>query len=101
MLLLSEKESFGLVLLEAMACGVPSIGTNVGGIPEVIEPGVTGYLSEVGEVETSARQAISILADKDLHKRFSENSMNRVKQFFSSSQIVEQYEELYMKLIKT
>lgn len=99
-LLLSEKESFGLVLLEAMACGVPSIGTNIGGIPEVIEHGVTGFLSEVGEVEHIAEQAISILIDPDLHKRFSENSIQRVKDHFSSRYIVEQYEDLYLKLIK-
>jgi N-acetyl-alpha-D-glucosaminyl L-malate synthase BshA len=99
-LLLSEKESFGLVLLEAMACGVPSVGTNIGGIPEVIEHGVTGFLSEVGEVENIADQAISILIDPDLHKRFSENSIQRVKDRFSSRYIVEQYEDLYLKLIK-
>lgn len=99
-LLLSEKESFGLVLLEAMACGVPSVGTNIGGIPEVIEHGVTGFLSEVGDVENIAEQAISILIDPDLHKRFSENSIQRVKDRFSSRYIVEQYEDLYLKLIK-
>jgi len=99
-LLLSEKESFGLVLLEAMACGVPSVGTNIGGIPEVIEHGVTGFLSEVGDVENIADQAISILIDPDLHKRFSENSIQRVKDRFSSRYIVEQYENLYLKLIK-
>ena len=99
-LLLSEKESFGLVLLEAMACGVPSVGTNIGGIPEVIDHGVTGFLSEVGEVEQIAEQAISILSDPDLHKRFSENSIQRVKDRFSSGNIVEQYEDLYLKLIK-
>ncbi|WP_417900031.1 N-acetyl-alpha-D-glucosaminyl L-malate synthase BshA [Bacillus haimaensis] len=99
-LLLSEKESFGLVLLEAMACGVPSVGTNIGGIPEVIEHGVTGFLSEVGEVENIADQAISILIDPELHKRFSENCIQRVKDRFSSRYIVEQYEDLYLKLIK-
>ncbi|MBM7619523.1 N-acetyl-alpha-D-glucosaminyl L-malate synthase BshA [Bacillus tianshenii] len=99
-LLLSEKESFGLVLLEAMACGVPSVGTNIGGIPEVIDHGVTGYLSEVGEVDHIAEQAISILSDPDLHKRFSENSIQRVKDRFSSRHVVEQYEEIYMNLIK-
>ncbi|WP_078380210.1 N-acetyl-alpha-D-glucosaminyl L-malate synthase BshA [Sutcliffiella halmapala] len=100
MLLLSEKESFGLVLLEAMACGVPSVGTNVGGIPEVIEHGVTGYLCEVGEIDEIAMRAIAILENDALHKRFSEKSIKRVKELFNSSYIVEQYEELYMNLIK-
>ena len=59
-LLLSEKESFGLVLLEAMACGVPCIGTNTGGIPEVIEHEKTGYICEVGDVEEAASKAIQL-----------------------------------------
>lgn len=58
-LLLSEKESFGLVLLEAMACGVPCIGTNIGGIPEVIEHEKTGYICEVGDVEEAKKQSNS------------------------------------------
>ena len=55
MLLLSEKESFGLVALEAMACGVPCIGTNVGGIPEVIENDKTGYICEVSQIDQMAK----------------------------------------------
>ncbi|WP_223702018.1 N-acetyl-alpha-D-glucosaminyl L-malate synthase BshA [Sutcliffiella deserti] len=100
MLLLSQKESFGLVLLEAMACGVPSVGTNVGGIPEVIAHGETGYLSELGDVENIAKQAISILGNSDLHQSFSENSIKRVRDLFSSRNIVNQYEELYWNLIQ-
>jgi len=60
-LLLSEKESFGLVLLEAMACGVPCIGTNIGGIPEVIEHEKTGYICEVGDVEEQRAKQFSYL----------------------------------------
>ena len=54
MLLPSEKESFGLVALEAMACGVPTIGSNAGGIPELITHGETGYLADVGDTDTMA-----------------------------------------------
>ena len=64
-LLLSEKESFGLVLLEAMACGVPGIGTNIGGIPEVIDHGTNGYLVELGDVDAVAQYAIELLSDED------------------------------------
>ncbi|NLP49217.1 N-acetyl-alpha-D-glucosaminyl L-malate synthase BshA [Bacillus sp. RO1] len=100
MLLLSEKESFGLVLLEAMACGVPSVGTKIGGIPEVIEDGVTGYLSDVGDVEDIAKNAIRILDNANLHKEFAGNAITRVKEHFSSRRIVEQYEDMYKQLIK-
>ncbi|QFT89375.1 D-inositol 3-phosphate glycosyltransferase [Bacillus sp. THAF10] len=99
MLLLSEKESFGLVLLEAMACGVPSVGTKIGGIPEVIEDGKTGFISEVGDIEDIAMNAIKILSDSTLHNTFASNSIKRVKEHFSSQSIVSQYEDLYMHLV--
>src|SRR5690625_7653042 len=57
LLLMSEQESFGLVILEAMACEVPSIGTNVGGIPEVINHGETGYLVELGDIASAAKRS--------------------------------------------
>ncbi|WP_404346604.1 N-acetyl-alpha-D-glucosaminyl L-malate synthase BshA [Sutcliffiella horikoshii] len=100
MLLLSEKESFGLVLLEAMACGVPSVGTKIGGIPEVIDDGVTGFLSDVGDVEDIAKNAVRILDNATLHKEFAENAISRVKEHFSSRRIVQQYEDMYKQLIK-
>ncbi|WP_040208386.1 N-acetyl-alpha-D-glucosaminyl L-malate synthase BshA [Neobacillus jeddahensis] len=99
MLLLSEKESFGLVALEAMACGVPCIGTNVGGMPEVIEHGVSGYICDVGDIDDISQKAISLLNDCDLHQRFSLQSLEVVKTKFKADQIVEQYEQLYWKLL--
>lgn len=99
MLLLSEKESFGLVALEAMACGVPCIGTNVGGIPEVIQQGVSGYICEVGDLEDISRKAISLLSDLDLHQKMSLNALDTVKTKFRADRIVEQYEQLYWKLL--
>lgn len=99
-LLLSEKESFGLVLLEAMACEVPAIGTNIGGIPEVIIDGETGYLCEVGDVETAALKAVQLLTDDDLHQRFSKAAFNRMKDTFCSHLITAQYEAIYQQLIE-
>jgi N-acetyl-alpha-D-glucosaminyl L-malate synthase BshA len=99
MLLLSEKESFGLVALEAMACGVPCIGTNVGGIPEVILHGETGFICDVGDIEEISNKAITLLNDQHLHQQFSKLSVETVKTTFNAAKIVEQYEELYFKLI--
>ncbi|WP_214481268.1 N-acetyl-alpha-D-glucosaminyl L-malate synthase BshA [Bacillus sp. SM2101] len=98
-LLLSEKESFGLVLLEAFACGVPGIGTNIGGIPEVITPGENGYISQVGDIEDVAKKAVQILTDDQLHKQMSEAAVTTVKEKFHSTKIVEQYERLYFTLL--
>src|SRR2546423_15545507 len=64
MLMPSELESFGLAALEAMACEVPTVATNVGGVPEVIDHGVTGLLAEVGDVEAMARYSIGMLSDE-------------------------------------
>ncbi|WP_066312938.1 N-acetyl-alpha-D-glucosaminyl L-malate synthase BshA [Bacillus sp. FJAT-29814] len=99
MLLLSEKESFGLVALEAMACGVPCIGTNVGGIPEVIEHGVTGYVCELGDINDYSDKAISLLNDTSLHGQFANRSVETVKSKFQAGKIVEQYENLYFSLV--
>ncbi|EKN69583.1 glycosyl transferase group 1 protein [Neobacillus bataviensis LMG 21833] len=99
MLLLSEKESFGLVALEAMACGVPCIGTNVGGIPEVIQHGENGYICELTDIGDIAEKSISLLTDNVLHQQFSQASVNTVRTKFKAEQIVEQYEQLYYKLL--
>ncbi|WP_026018955.1 N-acetyl-alpha-D-glucosaminyl L-malate synthase BshA [Ureibacillus thermosphaericus] len=97
-LLLSEKESFGLVLLEAMACGVPGIGTNVGGIPEVIEHGVNGYVVELGDVQQAAAYAIELLTDENKHEEFKLNAIQTVQTKFHEEPIIDQYEELYYRL---
>ncbi|MCM3718908.1 N-acetyl-alpha-D-glucosaminyl L-malate synthase BshA [Fictibacillus phosphorivorans] len=99
-LLLSEKESFGLVLLEAMACGVPVIGTNIGGLPEVIVDGETGYMVEVGDTDAVAAKAISLLRDEDKLNRFRENAVLHVRENFLSEKIVSEYEEIYNSLVK-
>ncbi|MBT9249980.1 N-acetyl-alpha-D-glucosaminyl L-malate synthase BshA [Bacillus halotolerans] len=97
-LLLSEKESFGLVLLEAMACGVPCIGTNIGGIPEVIKNNVSGFLVDVGDVEAASAKAVRILEDEQLSKQFTEAAMEMLNNEFSSQKIVSQYEQIYADL---
>lgn len=100
MLLLSEKESFGLVLLEAMACEVPCIGTAVGGIPEVIIPGENGYLVPLGDINSVAEYGLKILKDPHLHNQLKKRAVQIVKERFSSSQIVEQYEKMYERVAK-
>jgi N-acetyl-alpha-D-glucosaminyl L-malate synthase BshA len=99
-LLLSEKESFGLVLLEAMACGVPCIGTTIGGIPEVIEDGKTGFLCELGNVEEIAEKAMQILTDPHLHTYMAKQAVQTVYKKFHSREIVGQYEDIYVSLAK-
>ncbi|RZT22586.1 MULTISPECIES: N-acetyl-alpha-D-glucosaminyl L-malate synthase BshA [Fictibacillus] len=99
-LLLSEKESFGLVLLEAMACGVPVIGTRIGGIPEVVVDGETGYMVEVGDTAAVASKAVSLLKDDDKLSRFRENSVLHVRENFLSEKIVSVYEDIYNSLVK-
>ncbi|ATL39963.1 N-acetyl-alpha-D-glucosaminyl L-malate synthase BshA [Bacillus velezensis] len=97
-LLLSEKESFGLVLLEAMACGVPCIGTNIGGIPEVIKDQVSGFLVEVGDIQAASEKALAVLEDRQLSKRLTDHALKMVETAFSSQRIVSQYERIYDEL---
>ncbi|MDQ0271056.1 N-acetyl-alpha-D-glucosaminyl L-malate synthase BshA [Cytobacillus purgationiresistens] len=99
MLLLSEKESFGLVALEAMACGVPCIGTNIGGIPEVISDGRNGFICQLGDIEGIAEKALELLTDEALHRSFSRASLATVSNSFSAEKIVSQYEEIYNQLL--
>nr|WP_276323802.1 N-acetyl-alpha-D-glucosaminyl L-malate synthase BshA [Planococcus halocryophilus] len=98
-LLLSEKEAFGLVLLEAMACGVPVIGTNIGGMPEIINPGVNGFLVELGDTEQAARYAIDMLSDEVLLQKLRQGALDTVSEHFHSSKILQQYEGLYEQLM--
>ncbi|MGD2434424.1 N-acetyl-alpha-D-glucosaminyl L-malate synthase BshA [Bacillus velezensis] len=97
-LLLSEKESFGLVLLEAMACGVPCIGTNIGGIPEVIKDQVSGFLVEVGDIQAASEKALAVLEDTQLSKRLTDHALKMAETAFSSQRIVSQYERIYDEL---
>ncbi|HRD58768.1 MAG TPA: N-acetyl-alpha-D-glucosaminyl L-malate synthase BshA [Ferruginibacter sp.] len=97
-LLTSEYESFGLAALEAMAAEVPVISTNAGGLPEINIDGYCGYMSNVGDVEGMARNAISILKDDATLAKFRKNALEQAKKF-DIHNIVPIYEELYKRLI--
>lgn len=94
----SEKESFGLAALEAMACEVPVISSNTGGIPELNVQGVTGFLSPVGDIEDMTRKALFVL-DKDNLPRFKENALSRAKEF-DITRILPIYESYYSKILE-
>ena len=99
MLLPSETESFGLSALEAMACGVPVVATQVGGLPELISEGLTGHLCPVGEIEGMATAALDILAAGKLDE-FRSNSRQRAADNYSAEQIAPQYEAFYREVIE-
>ena len=94
----SEKESFGLAALEAMACEVPVISSNTGGIPELNVQGVTGFMSNVGDVEDMTRKALFVL-DKNNLPKFKENALKRAQEF-DISNILPIYESYYQKIME-
>lgn len=98
-LLPSETESFGLAALEAMAMKMPVISTNAGGLPEVNIHGKTGYLSNVGNVEEMANNAIDLLGNEELFKKFQQQAYNHALKFDVNS-VLPQYEKLYERLLK-
>jgi N-acetyl-alpha-D-glucosaminyl L-malate synthase BshA len=100
-LLPSDSESFGLAALEAMACGVPVIGTDAGGLPEVVEDGSDGFLRPVGDVDGMAQAALSLLRDPAKWKRFSENARRRAVEVFPAEAIVARYRELYRRTLES
>jgi len=98
-LLPSENESFGLAGLEALSCGVPVIGSRIGGIPEVVEDGVTGFLHPLGDVDAMAASAIALLSDPERHQEVSRRARERAVERFAESRIVARYRELYERAI--
>ncbi|MCS7462503.1 N-acetyl-alpha-D-glucosaminyl L-malate synthase BshA [Paenibacillus doosanensis] len=100
MLLPSEKESFGLVALEAMACGVPSVASNAGGIPELITHGETGFLADIGDVDQMAYYTKMLLTDKALYEKVTQACLHRARFTFCNDVITRQYEEIYYRVLE-
>ena len=97
-LLPSETESFGLSALEAMACSVPLVSTNAGGLPEINLEGKTGFLSDVGDIESMSRNAIYILSDNARLQEFKKAAIAQARKF-EKQHIIPQYEKLYVEVI--
>ncbi len=95
----SESESFGLAALEAMACKVPVITSNAGGLPELNVEGVTGFLKDIGDVDGMAEKAIYILEDEARLETFKDNALARAKEF-DLSIILPRYESYYMEVLE-
>lgn len=97
-LMTSEKESFGLAALEAMACEVPVISTNAGGLPELNVDGVTGFVCDVGDIDAMVEKSIHVLDNEHLQK-FKDGALNRAKEF-DIENILPKYEEFYQSVLK-
>jgi N-acetyl-alpha-D-glucosaminyl L-malate synthase BshA len=100
LLLPSELESFGLVALEAMASEVVPIATNVGGVPEVIDHGKSGFLADVGDVETMSKYAIELLSDESRLRKMGKDCRNAASARFCTTKIIPQYENYYRLVLE-
>jgi N-acetyl-alpha-D-glucosaminyl L-malate synthase BshA len=99
-LLPSQLESFGLAALEAMACEVPVIATNVGGVPEVVEHGVDGFLVEPGDVGEAARYAIEILSRADRGREMGKIARINAKKNYCANDVIPTYERYYKRVLE-
>ena len=100
-LLPSENESFGLAVLEALACGVPCVTSNAGGLPEVNINGETGFTVKVGEIDTFANRIEQLLNNEELRKRFSKNAKNISRDRFSADKIMPLYLDYYEEILSS
>src|SRR5277367_6452839 len=100
MLMPSQLESFGLAALEAMACEVVPIATNVGGVPEVIDHGKTGFLADVGDIDAMSRDAINVLSDEARLKKMGEQARASAQARFCASKIIPMYERHYRDVLE-
>jgi L-malate glycosyltransferase len=99
-LLPSAQESFGLAALEAMACEVPVVASNVGGLPEVIEHGISGFLHPPDDLDGMARSAIAVLTDARLREYITEAALSRVRERFCVDLVVPMYERCYERCLR-
>lgn len=95
----SEKESFGLAALEAMACGTPVVASDTGGLPELVLDGVTGYTCPVGDVSTMSERVMRLFGDRELWTNMSRAGQERAKSVFSAEAIVPEYIKIYEHLL--
>ncbi|MCM3126589.1 MULTISPECIES: N-acetyl-alpha-D-glucosaminyl L-malate synthase BshA [unclassified Paenibacillus] len=99
LLLPSEKESFGLVALEAMACGIPTIGSTAGGIPELVTHGSTGLLSGIGDTKQMAEYALMLLRNEEMMKSYKQACLDRASSHFDIDKITAEYEQIYRRVL--
>jgi N-acetyl-alpha-D-glucosaminyl L-malate synthase BshA len=100
-LLPSELESFGLSALEAMACGVPVIGSDAGGLPEVVADKETGYLLPVGDIDGMAARALELLGNEKRRREMGQACRRRSSELFSADKIVTLYERYYERVLSS
>ena len=100
LLMPSDLESFGLVALEAMACGVVPIATRVGGVPELITEGEDGFLEKVGDIETMAARVTTLLTDDDLHYRMAKAGRWNAAEHYCPDKIIPKYEQCYREVVQ-
>jgi N-acetyl-alpha-D-glucosaminyl L-malate synthase BshA len=99
LLMPSELEAFGLAALEGMACGLPPISTNAGGVPELITHEVDGFVEKVGDVNAQAMRAIELLKDESLYGRMARAARQTAVERFATSQVIPQYEQYYRDVL--
>jgi L-malate glycosyltransferase len=100
LLMPSDMESFGLVALEAMACGVVPVATRVGGVGELITDGEDGYLEQVGDIEGMAARVVTLLTDDDLHYRMAKTGRWNAAERFCPDKIIPKYEQYYREVVE-
>jgi N-acetyl-alpha-D-glucosaminyl L-malate synthase BshA len=99
LLMPSELEGFGLAALEAMACGVPAVATNVGGVPELITHGVDGFLEKPGDIAAQAARVIALLSDVNLHDKMAQAARQTALTRFCTERIIPMYEKYYEEIL--